>query len=144
MQTIKEQIAGAVAKATLTTWSDGHGHVRDAICIPHPPGDDACWGDYPPETIEAIEAGALAQLAPGRTVVDGAGDEDGDYLILSAVGREYYCYGDSGHRGVRATSLQAAAEAVGIPSQAAIDDGGWLVVRDEETMETLIFGKKPQ
>lgn len=76
-------IADAVAEATLTTWSDIHGHVRDAICIPHPPGEDACWGDYPAETIEAIEAGAVARLAPGRKVVDGAGDQGGDYLILS-------------------------------------------------------------
>ena len=94
---LEQVVEDAVAKATLTTWSDVRGclHsldlgllccdalVRDAICIPHPPGEDACWGDYPAETLEAIETGAVARLAPGRKVVDGAGDEGGDYLILS-------------------------------------------------------------
>jgi hypothetical protein len=81
----QDVIAAAVAAATLTTWSGIHGGVRDAICIPHPPGENGCWGDYPAETLAAIEAGALARLAPGRTVVDGDGDEDGDILILDGV-----------------------------------------------------------
>ena len=67
----------------------------------------------------------------------------------------YYVYGDDGLGGARlprafdreeitADSLQAAADIVrGKFTPAMLADGGWAVVRDEATMESIEIGTRP-
>jgi len=90
-------IEKAVDGASLTTWHYGHGGRHDAIRIPHPidcgetteeGSPPPCWGDYPSEVVEEINRRALAALAPGRVVVDGGGDEDGEYSILADLKKD--------------------------------------------------------
>jgi len=90
-------IEKAVDGASLTTWHYGHGGRHDAIRIPHPidcgetteeGSPPHCWGDYPSEVVEEINRRTLAALAPGRVVVDGGGDEDGEYSILADLKKD--------------------------------------------------------
>lgn len=52
----------------------------------------------------------------------------------------YYCYSDADSGHIEADSIQEAAEKWGIPSEAQIADGAWLVVRDEKTMNSITWG----
>jgi hypothetical protein len=88
-----ELVVKAVSLAIRTTWSDGR-HRHDAIRVPHPTdcgettkegSPPPCWGDYPSDVTQEIDRRTLAALAPGRGVVDGGCDEDGNYLILADV-----------------------------------------------------------
>ena len=54
----------------------------------------------------------------------------------------YYAYSDSeSQEGIVAESLDDAAQKFGIPTEDEINDGGFLVVRDEETYEEKTWGK---
>ena len=56
----------------------------------------------------------------------------------------YYVYGDDGQEEITANSLSAAADIVhGKFTPAMLADGGWAVVRDEATMESIEIGDKP-
>ena len=56
----------------------------------------------------------------------------------------YYVYGDDGQEVITADSLQAAADIVrGKITPAMLADGGWAVVRDEATMESIEIGACP-
>ena len=56
--------------------------------------------------------------------------------------KNFYAYSDAGQQNIEATTIEEAAEIAGIPDQDTINDGAFLVVRDEETMEELRFGKR--
>jgi len=57
---------------------------------------------------------------------------------------KFYAYGDDGQMHIEASSIEEAAKKAGIPTAAEADDGGWLIVRNEETMETIRFGMVPE
>jgi len=53
----------------------------------------------------------------------------------------YYVYGDDGQEEITADSLQAAADIIRSKfTPAILADGGWAVVRDEATMESIEIG----
>ena len=55
-----------------------------------------------------------------------------------------HVYGDDGQEEITADSLQAAADIVrGKITPAMLADGGWAVVRDEATMESIEIGTRP-
>ena len=63
---------------------------------------------------------------------------------MSTITKVYYAYGDDGQQDIEAESLEDAARKAGIPTDAQIKDGAWLVVRDEQTGDELSFGSRPQ
>lgn len=65
------------------------------------------------------------------------------YAIPEAL-QTYYAYGDDGQQDIEAESIETAARIDGIPTDEQIADGGWLVVRDDETGAELTFGTRPQ
>jgi hypothetical protein len=72
-------------------WATGTGDRRDCIRVPHPldcgavqeAGDPPpCWGDWAPELIELRDQELIARLAPGRRILEGDLQDDGEYLVL--------------------------------------------------------------
>ena len=56
----------------------------------------------------------------------------------------YYVYSDDGQEHITAVSLRAAVDIVRCRiTLAMLADGGWAVVRDEATMESVEIGEVP-
>ena len=57
----------------------------------------------------------------------------------------YYVYGDDGQQEIEAPDLLSAAAMVSAGITAAmIAAGGWAVIRDDETMESVLIGEEPR
>jgi len=58
--------------------------------------------------------------------------------------KTYCVYGDDGQEEITADSLSAAADIVRSKfTPTMLADGGWAVVRDEATMESIEIGNRP-
>jgi len=89
-------------------------------------------------TIAHVAADAGVDVARLRWAVSRLRAEDGP--TEHNCNLTYYVYGDSGQDKVEADSLQAAADIVrGQMTPAMLADGGWAVVRDEATMDSIMI-----